>query len=199
MVKLTQVTTPADFKAKAIITFDPAASNDCGIALRFTTALMQPQRGKLPAPDWTYGGSVWNTAMHDELGIVLAKGTKKNGGLVRGDKVAFVIDPTAYGVIIAKSLGQSIGAIRALLNYLNVLDEKQKPLEVYGVTWRKSELPAIFAEAKLLSKPAARARWKSAANEAMAALYNIDTENDNLSEAVLLNDHVVLHKPEFWR
>lgn len=174
----------------AIVTCDPAAVADCGVAVRMTGSLAaKPARGRLAYPAFTYEGSVWNTRFHDDLANFLIRALPKDG------KVLFVCAGTAYGNhAISRSLGRCGGAIESLLVALNVYDQDDL-VYVQDKAWRKTELPAHAADPD--SVDSAREQWKIAAVDALSTLYG-ERVGDNLAEAVLLNDHVVLHRASLW-
>lgn len=162
----------------AVVSVDPAASADCGVAMRFVTPGTTYTRGRLPRPDYLYGGPVWSTGLADDLGSVLAK------GLEIEQRVLLVVAGTAYGNKVARSLGRAIGRIEGMLIDLNMLPEQSGLVYVQDSTWRRTELPALRG-----TRPS-RDEWKKAASAAVLALYNIDVD-DNQAEALLLNDHTL--------
>jgi hypothetical protein len=120
--------------------------------------------------------------MADDLGEWLYRGVPKGG------KVLFVAENSAFNGA-ARHLGRAIGRIEGLLADLNLADPADTRY-VVPAHWRKSELPAI-------KSPPGRDGWKAAAIEAVASLYGMDC-SDNQAEAVLICDHVVLQKVQWW-
>lgn len=173
---------------KAILCLDPAGVGDIGLAARLTVKLPKnPARGKLPAPDWTYQGGVWNDAMYDDLGVWLAKNVGRTG------PVLFVVDNTAFGGMhIARSIGTAIGAMRGFLVGTGWIAPDDKPLSLSGQTWRSVAFPA--------ERPKGRAAQKAAAMDRVKLLYGYGANlQDDMAEAVLMNDFVVAEMPEVWQ
>lgn len=172
---------------RAVVSLDPAGKEPCGLAVRFVEPGKRYQRGHLPKPAWWFQGSVWNASgLHDELGVLLYRHLKP------GDRVMYVVENTAYGVRVAKSMGRSIGAIEAILIDLGYLGAQELKY-VDATRWRNRQMPGF--------KPAGtnanqrRAAWKARAVDSVNALYGLGLELDqaDAAEAVLINDDTVLH------
>jgi len=181
---------PSPYAAKAIITLDPAGVGDVGIAVRLTAHLpKKPVRGKLAAPDWTYQGSVWNDVMYDDLTVFLAKGVGRTG------HVFLAHEHSSFGSFsVATSIGTGIGAIRGLLVGCGWMSCDTRPKGVTPNAYR------LWAWPSAATRPKGRAEYKIAAIEMCQMLYGWGDElQSDLAEATILNDYVVVMRPELWK
>lgn len=169
----------------AVLSLDPAAVADCGIALRFTAGLDgKTPRGKMRAPEFMFEGSVWSTRMHDELAVLLAE------KVPRGGKVLLTCEDAMFGArSTARHLGRAIGCIEGMLADLNVW-EPDTTRYVFPGHWRKFSIPVSPA-------PSGRDEWKQAAIDQVATLYGMACA-DNQAEAVLQNDYVMHVRQDWW-
>lgn len=176
------------FPVAAIISLDPAAVGPAGLAVRMTAPLIDPQRGRLRAPEFTFEGCVFSASMHDDLTEFLASRVQ------RGARVLLVVEDAIYGArTTARHLGRAIGAIESLLNDCNLAEPKDTRY-IFPGHWRRTSLPL---DAKGNVNVHGREALKQAAQDAVATLYGLDVGSD-LAEAMLINDHVVLGRPELW-
>lgn len=178
------MTTPV---IRGVVSIDPAAKGPCGVALRFVTPGAKYVRGKLPAPEWYFQGSVWDApGLHDELSLALYKQFKP------GDQVLYVAENTAYGVTAAKSMGRAIGAVESVLIDIGVLQPDQLKY-VAANSWRARQLPGFRPKGKVAADR--RDELKERAVSVVNALYGLGLTDDqaDAAEAVLINDDAVLH------
>lgn len=179
-------------KYDAILSLDPAGSQNCGLALRGTSGLEGAARGKLRPPAWYADASVWDPPVHDQLAEELMALVPKGG------RVLLVAENAAYkSMIIARSLGKCIGAVQVTLLSLNVWSTPDTQY-ITPSAWRRDMLPAAVKDiGEITNAQKRRAYYKEAAIRAVAGLYGIET-GDNAAEAILLNDHVVLSRKDLW-
>jgi hypothetical protein len=176
------------FPISAIVSLDPAAVGPAGLAVRLTAPLIHPVRGKLRAPDFYYEGCIFSSVMHDDLTSFLAE---KVG---RGGRALLVVEDAIYGArTTARHLGRAIGAIESVLNDVNLAEPKHTRY-VYPGHWRKVSLPV---DSKGDVEATGRDNLKQAAIDTVATLYGLELGADG-AEAVLINDYVVLARPEWW-
>lgn len=194
-----RTTKPADQKdADLIITMDPASVSNSGLCVRPVNNVLTPNAGYARKPEWWTSDSVWNTQMHDELARVIAK------WVPRGGRVAFATTSTSYQGT-ALSIGRAIGCIEGLLHDLNVfVDTRVEPVQ--DQTWRRGVFQPqewkVIADMQGHSpdntSKLRRAAWKQLAIDTVARRY-MEAVDDNAAEAILLNDYVVLWRPDLWK
>lgn len=175
----------SEHRYAAVITLDPAAVADCGLAVRLTAGLDgKTPRGKLKTPDWVYEGSVWSSRMHDELAVFLADRVQ------RGQKVLLGVEDAMFGArTTARHLGRAIGCIESVLGDLGLWANGESRY-IFPGNWRRVSLP-------LHPKPNGRDEWKAAAVDAVAMLYGMEC-GDNQAEAILMNDYVMYARQDWW-
>lgn len=153
-----------------------------------TAPLVDPQRGRLRAPEFAYEGCIFSSSMHDDFTEFLA------ARIPRGSRVLLTVEDSIYGArSTARHLGRAIGAIESVLNDINLAEPKDTKY-VFPTHWRKTSLPL---DAKGNLDVHGREELKQAARDAVATLYGLDVGPD-LAEAILINDHIVLARPELW-
>lgn len=168
---------------------DPAAVGPCGLTVRMTATLQTPVRGKMRAPEFVFEGCVFSATMHDDLTTFLAERVE------RGARVLLVVEDAIFGArTTARHLGRAIGAIESVLNDVNLAEPKDTRY-VFPGHWRRVTLPL---DAKGAPEAQGREELKQAAIDTVSTLYGVDLGSDG-AEAVLLNDYVVLARPEWWR
>lgn len=176
------------FPISAIVSLDPAAVGPAGLAVRMTAPLIDPQRGRLRAPEFLFEGCVFSSTMHDDLTEFLA------ARIPRGSRVLLAVEDAIYGARgTARHLGRAIGAIESVLNDINVAEPKDTKY-VFPAHWRRTSLPL---DAKGNVDVHGREELKQAARDAVSTLYGLDVGPD-LAEAILINDHIVLARPDLW-
>lgn len=176
---------PSEHAYAAVLSLDPAAVADCGLALRFTAGLDgKTPRGKLRAPEWVYEGSVFEPRMHDELAVLLSERVPQGG------RVLLTTEDAMFGArSTARHLGRAIGCVEGLLADLNVSSPSETKY-IFPGHWRRVSLP-------LEPTPSGRDEWKQAAIDAVASLYGM-TCRDNQAEAVLMSDYVFVARQDWW-
>lgn len=173
------------FKYAAIVSLDPAGTGPSGVAVRLTAPLGDVAKGRLRFPDYTYQGSVFNERFQDELSEYLLR------HLSVDQRVLLVSEDCVFrSMHIARSVGRAIGVMESLLSYLGYGDP-HATLFVPTKTFRK----AAFGITKL---EAGRDGWKTMAVARVFEQYR-EVVRDDLAEAVLLSDYIVLNKPEVWK
>lgn len=175
----------SEHRYAAVITLDPAAVADCGIAVRLTAGLDgNTPRGKLAEPDWVFEGSVWNSLMHDELAGFLYS------NVARGQTVLLGVEDAMFGArTTARHLGRAIGCLEGVLGDLGLWSNGESRY-IFPGNWRRVSLP-------LHPKPDGRDAWKAAAVDAVFTLYGMQC-GDNQAEAVLMNDYVMYARQDWW-
>jgi len=162
------------------VSLDPAGVGDCGVALRVMPVDYDPEH--LPAPVYTYSGSVWNGGLHDDLGLHLSR------LLPSGGNVVFAAEGTAYGTrATVKWIYRSMGALECTLSYLNWCTPKDT-ITVPAHVWRPREWTSSV---KGMSKDAARAELKRLAVEEVARRYTLELD-EHAAEAVLIGDYAAV-------
>jgi hypothetical protein len=170
----------------AIVTLDPAAIGPCGVAVRMTAPLIDPQRFTLRVPEFVFEGDVFSTAMHDDLTSFLAQRVE------RGAKVVLVVEDAMFGARkTARHLGRAIGVLESLLHDVNLASPKDTKY-VEPRYWRAATLLPQGVE------PHGREEFKSVAINTVDALYK-ERLGPDAAEAILINDYVVLTRREWWR
>lgn len=175
MIRLHKDAPKSQNRFAAIISLDPAGVKPCGIACRLTAHLPEPDKiGKLTAPDYIYGGSIWNDVALDEITTWLATN-------VGAQRALLVYASTAYGAMnIAFSLGRCVGALELLTSYTGHIDPKQS-VAVHDTKWRN---------ALGMPRGGKRDDKKRAAVARVKEVYGL-TLTDDAAEAVLINDWAV--------
>jgi hypothetical protein len=175
----------SEHRYAAVVTLDPAAIADCGVAVRFTAGLDgRTPRGKLRAPDFAYEGSVFDTRMHDDVAVLLSERVAK------GERVLLCVEDAIFGArTTARHLGRAIGCLEGVLADLNV-GTPDETKYIYPGNWRRVCLPVE-------PKPKGRDEWKQAAIDAVAVLYGMEC-SDNQAEAVLMLDYVFVARQDWW-
>lgn len=168
---------------------DPAQGSS-GLSLRLTATFadVPPQRGRLAAPNWTFQTRpVHDSGWADDLATFCHKH-------MPGGKLGLVVEDCSYrSLIIARSIGQAIGAVRFGLHSMNLLDASEDPLKCVPAHWRKWSMPAVAAKG--------RQELKEAARETVRALYGLDdkSKDADVAEATLLLDYACCEKGKWYR
>lgn len=174
--------TDSELKYSAIVTLDPAGVKDSGVAVRLTKTLTDASLNRLRFPDFCWSGWIMEPGFHDELTEYLARHTGA------GQQILLVVEDSAYrSYTIARSIGKAIGAVEQNLHYCNMADPKNTEF-MAPKTWRRKSMPDVDVTG--------RDEWKAEAVKTIERRYNQQV-NDNLAEAVLLNDAVVM-TPKMW-
>lgn len=176
----------SQFPIAAIVTLDPAAIAPCGVAVRMTAPLLDPQRYTLRVPEFVFEGDVFSTVMHDDLTGFLAQRVEQ------GSRVVLVVEDSMYGARkTARHLGRAIGVLESVLCDVNLAQPKDTKY-VEPRYWRAATLlpPGI--------EPKGREEFKLAAINTVDALYK-ERLGPDAAEAILINDYVVLTRHEWWR
>lgn len=177
-------------KYGAILAIDPAQGST-GMALRLTAPFLAvpPERGRLAAPTWTYGGKVVDDAgWADDLATYLYDKMPEG-------RLGLVVEDSAYrSLTIARSIGQAIGAVRFALGALNLLSASDEVLKVTPKVWRSWAMPAVAAGI-------GRDQWKEEARFAVLGLYgqHDPTKDADIAEATLLLDYACVQQRKWWR
>jgi hypothetical protein len=174
------------FPIAAIVTLDPAAIGPCGVAVRMTAPLTDPQRFTLRIPEFVFEGDVFSTTMHDDLTSFLAQRVEQ------GARVVLVVEDSMYGARkTARHLGRAIGVIESVLCDVNLTTPRDTRY-VEPRYWRAAALLPRGVE------PKGRDEFKRVAIDTVDALYK-ERLGPDAAEAILINDYVVLVRHEWWR
>lgn len=165
----------------AILSLDPAAVGDCGIAARTTVGLRYAKYSSLQMPGFVYQGWVFEPRMHDELAVWLADNIGVN------QRALLVVENAAYRGA-ARHLGRAIGCIESLLHDLNVADPRSTQYVTPGA-WRGG----VFGH----PLPKGRDALKQRAIDDIEIRYRATVASD-LAEAICLNDYFVMSKRKVW-
>lgn len=177
-------------KYGAILAIDPAQGST-GMSLRLTApfAAVPPERGRLAAPTWTYGGKVV-----DDSGWADDLCTYLHDKLPTG-RIGLVVEDSAYrSLTIARSIGQAIGSVRFALHAMNLLDVGHEPLKVTPKVWRSWAMPAV-------GSGIGRDQWKEEARFAVLGLYGMHdpTKDADIAESTLLLDYACVQARKWWK
>jgi hypothetical protein len=165
----------------AIVSLDPAAVGDCGLAARTTVGLRYAKYSSLQLPSFTFSGWVFEPRMHDELAVWLADHIGAN------QRALLVVENAAYRGA-ARHLGRAIGCIESILHDLNVADPRTTQYVTPGA-WRAG----VFGH----PLPKGRDALKQRAIDDVEIRYR-STVSSDLAEAICLNDYFVMAKRKVW-
>lgn len=171
----------SEHRTAALISLDPAAVGDCGIAARTTVGLRYAKYATLAIPSFVYSGWVFEPRMHDELAIWLAD------HVGRDQRVMLVVENAAYRGT-ARHLGRAIGCIESVLHDLNLADPRTTQY-VTPAQWRTPVLGVPL--------PKGRDDLKAAAVANVAQRYGSTVTHD-LAEAICILDWFTVARRKVW-